>query len=111
GVLPRTLHVDEPSREVDWASGAVELLTEAREWPVNGHPRRAGVSSFGLSGTNAHVILEEAPVVEEVPVVGEGVGEAGLRVVPSVIPWVVSARSAAALVAQAGRLVEFVESR
>ncbi|MBD3011436.1 type I polyketide synthase, partial [Streptomyces sp. 5-10] len=104
GVLPRTIHVDEPSREVDWTSGGVELLTEAREWPAVGRPRRAGVSSFGLSGTNAHVILEEAPAVEE-PSTEPGGG----RDLP-VIPWVVSARSAPALVAQAGRLVEFVES-
>ncbi|WP_344599149.1 acyltransferase domain-containing protein, partial [Streptomyces violaceusniger] len=104
GVLPRTIHVDEPSRQVDWASGGVELLTEAREWPVVGRPRRAGVSSFGLSGTNAHVILEEAPVVEEASM--EPGGGRGLPV----IPWVVSGRSAPALVAQAGRLVEFVES-
>ncbi|MBL1120606.1 SDR family NAD(P)-dependent oxidoreductase, partial [Streptomyces sp. 110] len=105
GVLPRTIHVDEPSRQVDWASGAVELLTEARQWPVNGHPRRAGVSSFGLSGTNAHVILEEAqaPAVEE-PSAEPGGG----RDLP-VIPLVVSGRTPAALNAQATRLAEFLD--
>ncbi|WP_456356012.1 SDR family NAD(P)-dependent oxidoreductase [Goodfellowiella coeruleoviolacea] len=94
GVLPRTLHVDEPSRHIEWESGAVELLTEARPWPETGRPRRAGVSSFGISGTNAHVILEGVPA--ENPPATEDTGQ--------VLPWVVSARSATALRAQAERL-------
>ncbi|RLU89252.1 polyketide synthase, partial [Streptomyces griseocarneus] len=96
GVLPRTLHVDEPSPHVDWSSGGVELLTESQEWLVNGRPRRAAVSSFGISGTNAHVVLEEAPVSEPVP----GTGSVG----PVVVPWVLSGRSAGAVRAAAGRL-------
>ncbi|MFF8848085.1 beta-ketoacyl synthase N-terminal-like domain-containing protein, partial [Streptomyces sp. NPDC015127] len=103
GVLPRTLHVDEPSSQVDWSSGAVELLTEAREWlPVEGRPRRAAVSSFGISGTNAHVVLEEAAPAEAAveSVNDEGAGP---------VAWVLSAKSPEALAAQAARLRPFVE--
>ncbi|WP_302185157.1 type I polyketide synthase, partial [Streptomyces sp. AC627_RSS907] len=94
GVLPRTLHVDAPSSQVDWASGAVELLTEERPWDVEGRPRRAAVSSFGISGTNAHVILE-APARQPAPA-----PVAGLPVVPVVL----TAADAAGLHAQAERL-------
>ncbi|MGW1163814.1 acyltransferase domain-containing protein, partial [Streptomyces sp. NPDC002519] len=93
--LPATLHVDRPTSHVDWSAGAVRLVTEARSWPETSRPRRAGVSSFGISGTNAHVILEEAPVVESPAPVRTGV---------PVVPWVVSARSARALGAQIERL-------
>ncbi|MGW7311411.1 type I polyketide synthase, partial [Streptomyces sp. NPDC054835] len=65
--LPKTLHLTEPNPHVDWASGAVELLTEARPWPRGEAPRRAGVSSFGFSGTNAHVVIEEPPAADGVP--------------------------------------------
>ncbi|WP_217189780.1 type I polyketide synthase, partial [Streptomyces buecherae] len=103
GVLPRTLHVDEPTPHVDWESGTVRLLTEQREWPEVGRPRRAAVSSFGISGTNAHVILEQAPEQEAVP---EGQGPA---VDAGVVPVVVSARDPQALRAQAARLAAYVE--
>ncbi|MFH7600062.1 type I polyketide synthase, partial [Streptomyces racemochromogenes] len=103
GIMPPTLHVDAPTRQVDWSEGAIELLTEAREWPRDGRPRRAGVSSFGISGTNAHLILEEAPAeprqeaAEPAPVPG------------GVVPLVVSARSAASLAGQAERLAGFLD--
>ncbi|MEV0416102.1 type I polyketide synthase, partial [Streptomyces sp. NPDC050448] len=103
GVLPATLHVDEPSTQVDWTAGAIELLTEARQWPQNGRPRRAGVSSFGISGTNAHLILEEAPA-EEAELATEEAAPAGA------VPLVVSARSAGSLAGQAGRLAAYLES-
>ncbi|SEB30116.1 Acyl transferase domain-containing protein [Amycolatopsis tolypomycina] len=97
GQLPATRHVDAPTPQVDWSSGSIELLTEGREWPRNGHPRRGAVSAFGASGTNAHMILEEAPSDE--PAVEES-APAG------VVPLVVSAATAASLAAQAGRLAE-----
>nr|AXL05387.1 rifamycin polyketide synthase, type 1 [uncultured bacterium] len=100
GKLPATLHVDAPTPQVDWSAGAIELLTEAREWPRNGHPRRGGISSFGASGTNAHLILEEAP--DEEPVAEEP-APAGA------VPLIVSAATAASLAAQAGRLADFVD--
>ncbi|MEU5053766.1 beta-ketoacyl synthase N-terminal-like domain-containing protein, partial [Streptomyces sp. NPDC021096] len=100
GVLPRTLHVDEPTPHVDWTAGAVELLTERTVWPETGDLRRAGVSSFGASGTNAHVILEQAPSEPDLPETDEAELPA--------VPWVVSGEGEAALRAQAERLRSFV---
>ncbi|MFE2512175.1 SDR family NAD(P)-dependent oxidoreductase, partial [Streptomyces naganishii] len=103
GVLPRTLHVDEPSTHVDWSAGAVSLLTEAREWPETGRARRAGVSSFGVSGTNAHAIIEQ-PSEPEIAEPSDG---GSLTRLP-VVPWVLSARGEDALRGQAERLRERV---
>ncbi|HEU5353401.1 MAG TPA: SDR family NAD(P)-dependent oxidoreductase, partial [Actinocrinis sp.] len=136
GLLPKTLHVDEPTPHVDWTTGNVRLLTEAQEWPQNGHPRRAAVSSFGISGTNAHVIIEQAPASQSTSQGADGkpvtepesvesagsVGSADAAAaepasgvttdadnasdsVPSgPIPWLLSAKTPAALRAQAERL-------
>ncbi|MDB1090415.1 type I polyketide synthase, partial [Streptomyces sp. ACA25] len=100
GVLPRTLHIDEPTPQVDWSTGAVELLTEHQPWPRTGRTRRAGVSSFGMSGTNAHVILEQAPERPAVPVRRD--------TATGPVPWPVSARTAEGLRGQAARLRDFV---
>ncbi|MEU5980652.1 type I polyketide synthase, partial [Streptomyces sp. NPDC047315] len=97
GVLPASLHIDEPSPHVDWSAGAVRLLTEQTEWPQDGRPRRAGVSSFGISGTNAHVIIEQ--VAAEVPTASAVGDDADVTV-----PWVLSARGDAALRGQAAAL-------
>ncbi|MET8584725.1 type I polyketide synthase [Streptomyces collinus] len=117
GVMPRTLHVDEPSDQVDWSVGAVELLTRARQWPSDGRPRRAAVSSFGLSGTNAHVILEEPPA-DLRAAIGTGAEDGSgaltgtaLADRPSAaapVPWVLSARTEAALRSAAERLAAHV---
>ncbi|GAB2629674.1 hypothetical protein GCM10027168_71640 [Streptomyces capparidis] len=98
GVLPRTLHVDEPSPQIDWSAGAVELLTEERQWPDTGRPRRAAVSSFGISGTNAHAVIEQAPEPEP------AAEEEPATVVTPVVPWLLAGRTEAALRAQAARL-------
>ncbi|MYT94934.1 type I polyketide synthase [Streptomyces sp. SID8359] len=108
GVMPRTLHIDRPSPAVDWTEGAVSLLTEAAPWPETGRPRRAGVSSFGASGTNAHVILEEAPATPTAaPDKPVGPAEAP-GPVPVAVPWILSARTPDALRAQAAALHERV---
>nr|WP_220139812.1 type I polyketide synthase [Nocardia huaxiensis] len=101
GVVPPTLHVDEPTPHVDWTAGAVELVTEAVPWPEVDRPRRAAVSSFGVSGTNAHVVLEQAPVVEA----AAAVSSAPLDMP---VPWVLSARSRDALAGQARALARFI---
>ncbi|WP_453083005.1 SDR family NAD(P)-dependent oxidoreductase [Streptomyces naganishii] len=109
GVLPRTLHVDEPTPHVDWAAGAVELLTEAREWPDTGRPRRAGVSSFGISGTNAHTIIEQAPEEEPEEEPAKPAGTAPASGLPCV-PLVLTAKTGDALRAQAERLRDRMEA-
>ncbi|MEU9319784.1 type I polyketide synthase [Streptomyces sp. NPDC048295] len=105
GILPATLHAEEPSPQVDWASGAVELLTGSTPWPTHGRPRRAGVSSFGISGTNAHVIIEEPPTrpADDAPA-APPVAPAGL------VSWPLSAKTPQALDAQATRLISHLET-
>ncbi|MGA7052864.1 MAG: type I polyketide synthase [Mycobacterium sp.] len=104
--LPGTLHVDHPSPHIDWSAGTVQLLTEAVPWPTTNHPRTAAVSSFGISGTNAHLILRQAPAEATSPTVsaGEPVSQPPLRL------WSVSARTRGALTAQADRLHEHLIS-
>lgn len=104
GVVPATLHLDSPTPQVDWSPGTIEVVGSTRPWPdQTDRPRRAGVSAFGISGTNAHVILEQAPVEC-------ATGKSALNRL-LVVPWVLSAKSAAALAEQAARLQRFVEQR
>uniref|UniRef100_UPI0019010F4F type I polyketide synthase n=1 Tax=Streptomyces sp. NRRL S-646 TaxID=1463917 RepID=UPI0019010F4F len=111
GQLPRTLHAERPSTHVDWSSGDVRLLTENADWPqAEGRPRRAGVSAFGVSGTNAHIVLEQPALVEPAPSSEEP--RAGVQEdLPAPLPWVISGRSRAALRAQAERLADHVTGR
>ncbi|MDH2430516.1 type I polyketide synthase [Sphaerisporangium sp. TRM90804] len=104
GVLPPSLHAAEPSDQVDWSAGAVRLITETTPWPENGHARRAGVSSFGISGTNAHVIIEQAPAAAEPAATTTPAPDGPVPGGP--VPLVLSARTPQALRAQAGRLRE-----
>ncbi|KIE28571.1 hypothetical protein LK08_02570, partial [Streptomyces sp. MUSC 125] len=108
GLLPRTLHVEEPSPYVDWSAGGVRLLTEERPWPGGERPRRAGVSSFGISGTNAHVVIEQAPGAAAQTTV-EPTAEPVAVLRPGPVPVVVSGQSATALRAQAERLAAHLE--
>ncbi|WSG17824.1 acyltransferase domain-containing protein [Nonomuraea sp. NBC_01738] len=120
GLLPRTLHVDEPTPHVDWSSGAVRLLTEARPWPAGERPRRAGISSFGMSGTNAHTIVEEAPAddsdasdpsdasgLSDTPDAGAA-GSAARSL--GIVAWPLSARGEDALREQAERLLSHLRA-
>ena len=120
GLLPRTLHAQEPSPHVDWSEGQVQLLSEPVSWGEGERVRRAGVSSFGVSGTNAHVIIEEAPRVEQAGVGGglgvvegdgslEGDGSSVYR--PQQLAFLVSASSEGALRAQGARLFSHLRAR
>ncbi|WP_406336371.1 SDR family NAD(P)-dependent oxidoreductase [Streptomyces sp. NBC_00203] len=106
GILPKTLHTETPTTRVDWSAGAVELLTEQREWPGTGRPRRAGVSSFGVSGTNAHVVIEQAPTEHAPAEDAETEAPAPGHALPA-LPFLLSAHSDEALRDQARRLAAF----
>ncbi|MBZ6477419.1 type I polyketide synthase, partial [Streptomyces griseocarneus] len=113
GVLPRTLHADEPSPHVDWSAGAVRLLSTESDWPETGRPRRSGVSSFGISGTNAHAILEQAPDDTDATTdatTGAATDADPAAVPASVVPWPLSARTPEALRAQAAALLAHAEA-
>ncbi|HEY2267383.1 MAG TPA: acyltransferase domain-containing protein, partial [Streptosporangiaceae bacterium] len=119
GTLPPTLHAGQPTGHVDWSAGTVRLLTEPVPWPAGDRPRRAGVSAFGISGTNAHLILRDPPAVGS-PGAGDGSDDAGGEragsgadrprpvLAAGTHPWLVSARTASGLAAQAGRLAAYV---
>ncbi|NKI45565.1 type I polyketide synthase, partial [Streptomyces physcomitrii] len=109
GRLPRTLHVDAPTTEVDWTEGEVRLLTEAVDWPAGEAPRRAAVSAFGVSGTNAHLVLEEAPPAPEDEPEQEPEPRAAAR--PGLLPWTLSARGEEALRAQAATLLAHLDEQ
>jgi candicidin polyketide synthase FscB len=123
GVLPATLHVDEPTPHVDWSAGSVSLLTEAVPWPAGDRPRRAAVSAFGVSGTNVHTIVEEAPAEQDAAAAPGRAGQSGGAVdgaaepaplalrAPSASAWLVSGRTVEGLAAQAGRLAGWLAER
>ncbi|MFD3539099.1 type I polyketide synthase [Streptomyces sp. NPDC058662] len=105
GTLPKTLHAEEPSSHIDWDSGALSLLTETRDWPQTDRPRRAGVSSFGISGTNAHVIIEQAPLAPDPAPAADVTGPDG-----TTLPWIITGKDEKAVRAQAAALLRFVEA-
>src|SRR2546430_6594939 len=113
GVLPRTLHADEPAPHIDWSAGTVRLLAEEAGWPDEGRPRRAGVSSFSMSGTNVHVIIEQAQAEEPA---GAGPADrvfarsAADQARSQVVPWVVTGRGPGGLRGQAARLAGFARA-
>lgn len=114
--LPQTLHVDQPTRKADWTGGTVALLTEPTEWPRGNEPRRAAASAFGISGTNAHLIIEEAPATPPAangngnqPVPGE-TADGAKETQPLLRPWILSARSRDAVSDQARRLVAHLDT-
>jgi len=117
-LVPPTLHADEPTPQVDWSSGAVALATELQPWPQTDRPRRAGVSSFGAAGTNAHAILEQAPLLERQTAPGIDTspnpdappGPGMLCITQAAVPWVISGRTEPALRAQATRLLSHLGS-
>ncbi|WP_433683229.1 SDR family NAD(P)-dependent oxidoreductase [Nocardia sp. CA-119907] len=100
-MLPRTLNSEDPTEHVDWTEGNVRLLAESRPWPRRATPRRAGISSFGISGTNAHLIIEEPPI-------DEPNDSAPQRNKPLITPWVLSGRTEAAVPAMARRLSQYL---
>ncbi|MFD7029931.1 SDR family NAD(P)-dependent oxidoreductase [Streptomyces sp. NPDC059917] len=112
GIVPPTLNVDEPTPHVDWKTGDVRLVTEVTDWPSTGQPRRAGISAFGVSGTNAHVILEQfeddaVGAVEPGSAATPSETPAPLAARGATVPWVVSGHTPGALREQAARLREF----
>ncbi len=102
GLQPRSLHAERPSGYVDWSAGGISLLTESRPWPSTGRPRRAAVSSFGISGTNAHLILEQAPAPDRA-------AEPEQRRGP--LPFLLSGRTGGALTESANRLRNWLQAR
>ncbi|WP_216897305.1 type I polyketide synthase [Nocardia alni] len=104
GVVPPSLHLDRPTPHVDWSAGAVRPVTAARPWPDTGRPRRAGVSSFGVSGTNAHLIVEQAPESEPSP------DSSAPQALSPFTTWALSARTESGLAGQASVLAAHVRA-